>query len=298
MNKNPVFITSLCVSALALCIAAYSGYRILYQPAVLPSVAAESRVVAEDGTPETKEPVAASTVFNIVDSKLNPAGNLMPLRNQEDVIAVSLPEDATDVEYDQEQGYLAWNCGSGHITLTAIPASEISSNYARSFESEDERVIVAMKKVTENTGINMVTSTTEENLEAMKEAADAVCESASACTDMSFAVCGLSVNPEWTASMAKNVLCLTHAEDRVTMSVYGSSLGDAGFDNTAKVGEAKFLYGSYKDSETGYVPYMYTCDAGTLKVMATSTDVLNAVFGQVAETDVAENVETDAENAA
>ena len=107
MNKNLVFITSQCVSALALCIAAYSGYRILYQPAVLPSVAAESRVVAEDDTPEAKEPVAASTVFNIVDSKLNPAGNLMSLRNQEDVIAVSIPEDATDVEYNQEQGYLA-----------------------------------------------------------------------------------------------------------------------------------------------------------------------------------------------
>lgn len=118
----------------------------------------------------------------------------------------------------------------------------------------------------------------KDKAEAIQQIANAVCESVSACSGMDVSLCGLTVNHDWSVSMAKNVLCLSKGDDRVTASAYADSIDGAGFDESVDVAGNSFLYGDYKDSETNYAPYMYDTDNGLLKVMATSKDILSDIF--------------------
>lgn len=278
MKKEFVYPASLCASALALCISVYSGYQILHQPVALTSGTTEVQAAAGDSFEVDEVPMPITTPISIKDGNLNPGGCKIPLCCGEEIAAVTLPEDASGVEYDMAQGYLAFDCSVGHIVVSTICASEISGDYARAFESEGEYVITAVREVTKQIGVNLVATTSQDNADAMKEAADAILTSLCACSEYNFSICGLSINPDWDVDIAENVVCLAHEDDRVTVSVYGSSLDNAGFDNTVDVGSIQFLYGNYKDVETGYVPYMYQGEKGTLKVMTTSSEILTAVF--------------------
>ena len=110
-----------------------------------------------------------------------------------------------------------------------------------------------------------------------------VIESAAPCSGMTVQVCDLAIAPEWSVSMAKNVLCLTHDDDRVTVSSYSDSLDGAGFDQNVDVNGIAFTTGNYKDSESGFSPFMHKCEDGTLKVMAISSDVMGKVFSAAEE---------------
>lgn len=278
MSKSIIFSASLCVSAIALGIAGYTYYTMAHQPTTLPAIVDEQKPVVTD-LPAEDALFAASATFDIADNNLSVAGGSLVLKHENDYVSVALPETATDVEYYEDQGYLSWSEDGGRITISAISASDIESNYAHEFESDDDKLIIGVKQVTDDTGINIVANVPDKSkTEAIQDVANTVCDSVSACSGMDVSLCGLIVDPSCSISFAKNVLCIVHNEDRLTASAYPGSIDGAGFDDKVDVAGKGFLYGQYKDSETNYTPYMYYTDNGLLKVMATSQDVLDSVF--------------------
>lgn len=278
MSKNIIFSASLCVSAIALGVAGYTYYTMAHQPTTLPAIVDEQKPVVTDLPVE--DPLSTvSATFDIADGKLSVASGPLTLKRNNDYISVVLPETATDVEYYEDQGYLSWSEDGGRITISAISASDIESNYAHEFESDDDKLIIGVKQVTDDTGINIVANVSDKSkTEAIQDVANTVCDSVSACSGLDVSLCGLIVDPDCSVSFAKNVLCLVHGDDRLTASAYPGSIDGAGFDDKVDVAGKDFLFGDYKDSETNYTPYMYCTDNGLLKVMATSQDVLDSVF--------------------
>ena len=278
MSKNIIFPVSLCASAIALGIAGYTYYTMAHQPTTLPAIVDEQKPVVTD-LPSEDVLSSATATFDIADSTLYVASGSLALKHSDDYISVALPETATDVEYYEDQGYLSWAEDGGRITISAISASDIESNYAHEFESDDDKLIIGVKQVTDDTGINIVANVSDKSkVESIQQIANAVCESVSACSGLDVSLCGLAVDSDCSVSFAKNVLCLVHNDNRLTASAYAGSIDGAGFDDKVNIDGKDFLYGDYKDSETNYTPYMYYTDNGLLKVMATSQDVLNSVF--------------------
>lgn len=278
MSKNIVFYVSIGVSLVAIALAGYTYYDMAHQPTTLPAIVDEQKPVVTD-LPEEEAPISASATFDISDGKLLVTDGTLALKHNDEYVSVALPETATDVEYYEDQGYLSWSEDGGHITVSAISAADIESNYAHEFESDDDKLIIGVKQITEDTGINIVANVSDKNkAESIQQIANAVCESVSVCSGMDVSVCGLNVKHDWSVSMAKNVLCLSNGDNRVTASAYADSIDGAGFDESIDVAGNSFLYGDYKDSETNYAPYMYDTSNGLLKVMATSKDILESVF--------------------
>lgn len=283
MKKNVVVAASLCVSAIALGIAAYSIYSMkAYQPDILPAQSAATEESTEGQTAETNM-ASVNTVLGISDGNLVLAGNPVALQYGDEYISVLIPDTAKDIEYFEGQGCVSWAEETGHIKVSAVSANDIDKDFARSFDSDDNKLIAGVKKVSDTAGINVVANAPKGTADALQETVNTVIESAAPCSGMTVQVCDLAIAPEWSVSMAKNVLCLTHDDDRVTVSSYSDSLDGAGFDQNVDVNGIAFTTGNYKDSESGFSPFMHKCEDGTLKVMAISSDVMGKVFSAAEE---------------
>lgn len=280
MSKgNIIFAGSMLVSAAALAVAGYTYYTFAHQPMTLPAIEAPTTSAVSEATPEEATPVTASASFDISDGKLVFNSGALALKHDDQYVSIQLPETASNVEYYEDQGYLSWSEDGGQITVSTISASDIDSNYAHDFDNDDGKLIIAAKQITDTTGINVVANISDrDNADSIKETTNSVCDSVAVCDGMHTDVCGLIVNPGWTVSLAKDVICLTNGEERITASAFTNSIDGAGFSNSVEIGDKSLKSGSYKDADTNYSPYMYDTNNGLLKVMATSQDILTNAF--------------------
>lgn len=207
-----------------------------------------------------------------------------------DTIAVKLPAGATDIEYNEASGYVNFVKDGIQYRVANVPVEEMGDNSLIQSSVLDETGgnygSLAKYGVTETTGVIAYTIHDEEPSDEASDAAIDTCaelvQSATKTSDtMIVSVMNHVVNPDYAKDivLTGDVLSFSNGTDTVTVAPYTDSVEDAEFDNEVVLNDnMTVLEGDYKDADTGATPFIFDCEDGTVKMVATNSDVLKAAF--------------------
>lgn len=222
----------------------------------------------------------------------------------DDNYAVTVPSGASDISYSKSNGCIRFNVNGGEVYIVRSASDENAKNVSYVFDT-DEDTAVYSEVLTLNDGniLNIVGEATNMGQqEAFKETITSICDSLTECEPGSITVCGIAFDKDCDIGIADEIIAVSKDGESVTLSNFSSTPKKAGFKTEASVGEISLLAGSYKDSNTGYMPYLLALDDGYLKIMCKGSDQLLAMMASeedlAAEAEVVETEESaDADSA-
>lgn len=249
-----------------------------------PSLIKAGSQPTEDGTakPSKRE---GTILLDIEEGRFIAISPSLPLLGEErDALVVELPKGDYPLVYDMEEGYLSFSINEEHIVVRNVSANDIEIDSIYEFmDDENNLIITAQKKVTENAGVSIVAAI--QNKEHTESVLDTITEIYQNVYmhngNTKLQILDLTFSPAWSYRIVldNSVIGIKNGEELITISPYLHSLTGAGFTDELKINDIySFLYGSYQEKESGYRPYMYTDDAGTLKIMATGEEALSSAL--------------------
>ena len=191
------------------------------------------------------------------------------LGTRADCVAVSFPEGEYAIEYDMESGYFSAEVDGGKLVVQKISADEIYGDCLRLLATESGEELIA----------GLQNSEKRDDILALAEYV--MTNTTLGDKSVQLSIENFKVNDNWAQSITvdKSVVSFGNGEEDIIMSRFTNSLTGAGFTNSFEPVEGmKVSCGSFQDAATGYKPYMFTADSGTLKIMAKNTENLENAF--------------------
>lgn len=236
------------------------------------------------GTAYTEEVRSGSLALSFSADGLKANNPTVLLGTRADCVAVSFPEGEYAIEYDMESGYFSAEVDGGKLVVQKISADEIYGDCLRLLATESgEELIAGQKIISADAGISVVgiLQNSEKRDDILALAEYVMTNTTLGDKSVQLSIENFKVNDNWAQSITvdKSVVSFGNGEEDIIMSRFTNSLTGAGFTNSFEPVEGmKVSCGSFQDAATGYKPYMFTADSGTLKIMAKNTENLENAF--------------------
>lgn len=261
----------------------------------------KSYATKEESTPETAvtaESAASDTDFadavpvntedttsavNIIyDNGFKSQDSSVVLSDSENQISavVSIPGE-NSIQYTTGDKTVIVN---GSLKASVVKADEISFENVSKFETESGSIlVVGQKKLNDATGLSVVYEVSNDEQVVTDAAAyvQTMIESAKVAVNnvQTMNVFGKQVSTSWNyVAVNEDYANFQNGDSNIYMSVFDMQLTGSGLDNSLGVDGLDIVYGSYKDSSTGLIPYVVKNSGGNVKVLASSNDILTGFF--------------------
>lgn len=201
-----------------------------------------------------------------------------------DLLAVDVKDSINDIIYNENEGYLTYSSDVADYRITNVSEFDVPYDTVINMNDADgNTIIVGQKKVTESAAVMVVASNFDsENALDVKTEVNRICNVAVPSSGvLNLNVLGQDVNAESATNivLSQEVLSFGKGETAVYAAPYNTTLKGAGFDNEVSIdGDMTVKVGSYKDANSGLMPFIYNDENGTVKFVAAGEDVLKAVF--------------------
>ena len=258
----------------------WKGYSVVNAATTADVIISESQ--ESEASVAKTDPQSGNIAVKISDGKMVLSTRALPLYGESGSCVVTLPEGDYSVTYNMASGYLAVDTDIGKLYLQ----TDDDANYTDDLyllQGDNGETVIAGAVCCDDSAVFVLAEPASENdIENMMEFTRTTISTISPYSGQTvLSIEDLAVNTNWmkTITITESFVSFGNGEESITMSPYLKSLEGTGIVNKATIADSKtFLYGSYKDANTGLRPFMYNCENGTLKVMSTSEEVLNSAF--------------------